>query len=303
MYEWIKLETEEYINLEETLFSGQVFIFKRVDIDEYAGVIQDTPIILKQINKNIFYRNTVDSIEKILRDFFNLNVVVHVEMPRMGLRFLTNDVIPTIFSFICSSNNNINRISKMVEFLYSKGEIIKLEETIKCIDKKCDFDISENYKNDFSSHKYKGYVFYKFPELEKLLEIEKELIENKFGYRAKYICDAARYLMDNPFDFNSSNYESARTYLLGIKGVGFKVSDCICLISLRMFHIVPIDTHVFRYSKERFSLNIKNLNEFNYKLIQSKWNEIYKDQAGIFQLHIFKTSVNNKVTKRKLKAT
>jgi len=41
-----------------------------------------------------------------------------------GIRQLNLEPVETLFSFICSSNNNISRISQMVNFLATKGNFI-----------------------------------------------------------------------------------------------------------------------------------------------------------------------------------
>lgn len=294
MLEWKKFDSTEHINLKLTLFSGQVFQFKQVDNNEYAGVLGNNLIVLKQIEDDIFYLNTAQNIESVISALFNNNVPQKVENPLKGLRFLTNDVITTIFSFICSSNNNIKRITKMVEYLFSKGDPVSINDVYE--------NEIEILPIDNETGSYKGFRFYKFPDLKNLIGIEEELRNNKFGYRAEYICNAAEYLLKNPVDLSKLSYEEARTYLMGIKGIGRKVADCICLISLRHFHVVPIDTHVLRYSNNSFGLNVKNLNNRNYNIIQEKWIEKYGEHAGIAQLYVFKASVDSQEGRKKIKS-
>lgn len=74
-----------------------------------------------------------------------------------GARVLRQDPLECLIQFICSSNNNIQRITKMVDFISSKG--------------RCLGNVG-------------GFEFYEFPSLDKLgLIRESELREAGFGYR------------------------------------------------------------------------------------------------------------------------
>lgn len=74
-----------------------------------------------------------------------------------GARVLRQDPLECLIQFICSSNNNILRITKMVDFISSKGNLLG---------------------------NVGGYDFFEFPTLEKLaLVSEAELREAGFGYR------------------------------------------------------------------------------------------------------------------------
>ncbi|KAL6122316.1 Ogg1 [Nucleospora cyclopteri] len=267
--EWLHLNAGELIDIRETLQSGQVFHFKEVEKDEFAGFVGDNLLIFKQVKEKLFYR--VDCNKKAVEKFLNIGINPDLQYKKEGLRFITNDLISTIFSFICSQNNNIKRITKMVSFLYSLGPV-----TI-----------------------YKGKEIHKFPSLDKLVGVEENLKINRFGYQANYVTEAAKFINSNKSLFIeenlSINYHNTLELLLKVKGIGRKVADCICLISLRFFHIVPIDVHVFKYSCSIFNISEKKLNKKLYGQIQQKWEVKYGKYAGIAQLYIFKLSVDKKI--------
>lgn len=74
-----------------------------------------------------------------------------------GARVLRQDPVECVFQFLCSSNNNIKRIEKMVWTLAGYGE--RLGEV-------------------------GGFVFHRFPTIEQLARVsEQELREAGFGYR------------------------------------------------------------------------------------------------------------------------
>jgi N-glycosylase/DNA lyase len=86
-----------------------------------------------------------------------------------------------------------------------------------------------------------GIDIYSFPTIENLCshDIEPQLRQLGFGYRAGYIAKSAKYLNDNPkflIDLHQSeNIKESLMNLSGLKvlisGVGPKVADCIQLMS------------------------------------------------------------------------
>ncbi|WUR04023.1 N-glycosylase/DNA lyase (OGG1) [Vairimorpha necatrix] len=288
--EWRNLKTDEIINLQDTLFSGQVFNFHKTDDDEFTGAIYFFIVTFKEKNGKIFYKILHTKIENFyliemyLNRFFTLQInysKIFTNQYTLGLRLLNNALIPTIFSFICSANNNVTRIQKMVNFLYSKGEFI------------C---------------KYKNIDLYYFPELSKLLNIKNDLVEIGFGYRSSYIGKTAETLINakefsiiktfddkilenytqNGTTIKNLDYKKIENLLLKLSGVGPKVKDCILLMGIGMFKIVPIDTHIFKHAKKLFNFECKILTSKNYKEIQEKFVDLFGEYAGIYQLFIFK---------------
>ncbi|KAF7679723.1 N-glycosylase/DNA lyase [Astathelohania contejeani] len=270
--EWKKYETSEIIDLRESLFSGQIFSFKETRNLEYTGVIEGHLFTLKTNGcKELYYINHTmhPSPEDAIKKFFTLELNYEEllgkwGMKPTGLRLLRIDPIESIFSFICSANNNIKRITKMVNFLYSKGQFIKSVNDIN---------------------------FYKFPNLEILANIEEELKINKFGYRARYISRTAQLLLETDIQ-KLANISNLSKKLREYKGIGKKVADCIALMGFGRYSNVPVDIHIYRYSKEKYNLDVKNLNETNYKKIQKAFFDEFGEYCGIAQLFIFKNLID-----------
>lgn len=269
--EWILVEKE--VDLEETLFSGQIFNFIKVE-DEFCGFVGENLLIFRQNEKFFEFLKISENTKNTVWSFFNLDIeqtkCAHF-IP--GLRLITNCFVATTFSFICSQNNTVKRITKMVQFLHSKGDFVT----------------------------YKNTKIYKFMDITRIepnnyCAFEKELTENGFGYRSKYIIDCIRCFNNNSVyeleNIGTMDYLKAREELLKIKGIGKKVADCICLMSLKHFHVVPIDTHVMKYSQLTFCVKKTS----KYENIQKLWIEKYGEYAGIVQLHIFKTYLDKSKT-------
>lgn len=195
-------------------------------------------------------------VENYLKQYFRLEVDLVTQLGNwtlkdpnflnissQGIRILSQEPWETLISFICSSNNNISRITKMCH------------------------NLSTYYGNKIG--KFNDMEFYSFPTSEQLIEkaTEQELRDLGFGYRAKYIIETARKMIQDQKRFNVStdqevlfhisknfNYEKIREHLMSYTGVGPKVADCVCLMGLHLDHIVPVDVHVMRFAKRDYNI-------------------------------------------------
>lgn len=137
----------DQLNLSKTLSTGQNFRWKKRPNDEkWIGILDNCHVItLRQKSKMIEFEllndENVDKsinstyIETRLRNYFRLDHDIDnlyskwasqddnfakIAPKFKGIRLLRQDVLENIFSFICSSNNNISRISRMIESLCTK---------------------------------------------------------------------------------------------------------------------------------------------------------------------------------------
>jgi len=131
----------------------------------------------------------------------------------------------TLFRFICSSNNHISRITKMVLSLCTEFSPPLVTCSLP--------SESEGMSPPVTYHA--------FPPPHKLAhpDVVPRLRELGFGYRAEYIQKTAQLLCEahqDPLAFLGSlrkgNAEEARIELLKLHGVGPKVADCVLLMSL-----------------------------------------------------------------------
>ncbi|EDO16102.1 hypothetical protein Kpol_1001p14 [Vanderwaltozyma polyspora DSM 70294] len=254
------------------------------------------------------------TLDSHLRNYFRLDVSVNdlystQWLPRddrfkshspSGNRILAQEPWETLVSFICSSNNNISRITKMCHELCSKfGNKIG---TLGDVD------------------------YYSFPSSDDIVErsSEEELRKLGFGYRAKYIIDTAKMMVEDKtangytsdtqylMELGSKlTYEQLREHLMRYSGVGPKVADCVCLMGFKMDHVVPIDTHVSRIAKRDYNFQaaknkIKDLSKkyTEYPITRKKINmeldltrlmfvEKWGEYAGWAQGILFSNEVGN----------
>jgi N-glycosylase/DNA lyase len=231
-------------NLDVTLCCGQVFRWEK-NGDWWYGVAGDRVFKIRQGNGTLEFAN-VD--ETFVTNYFGLdddleNICVNVgkdEYVRKafrqfwGLRLIRQEPWECLVSYICATYKSIAAIKQMLLKLSKKfGRKISLD----------------------------SHDFYTFPTPEKLAKAtEGDLMECSLGYRAKYVLETSRRIVENRFSLESLKnmpYHQAKKELVNFPGVGLKVADCILLFSLGKQEAFPVDVWVkrvvLRHYSEHFS--------------------------------------------------
>ena len=201
------------INIDDTINSGQVFLWKKIG-SKWYGVDGKKILILKDKldvkSKDVhnFFRFD-DDFQRIKKQLSKDKVMKKAINNFPGMRILRQDPFQCYISFIVSSNSNIPNIQTRLQKLSQKfGEK-------KIVD-----------KNEF----------FLFPEPEKLANASiNEIAKCGLGYRTKYVKKAAIAVNKGMIDFPSlkkQDYQEARDSLCQVFGIGKKVADCILLFSL-----------------------------------------------------------------------
>jgi N-glycosylase/DNA lyase len=219
-----------------------------------------------------------------------------------GIRILNQDPWETLVAFICSSNNNISRISQMV------------------------LKLCAHYGPYIGS--IEGEPFHDFPGPEVLSgsEVEAHLRQLGFGYRAKYIAETARIVSsekpagwllqlrnpacaalgaplsslsegDDETAAAPPTYRTAHEALLQLAGVGPKVADCVCLMGLGWGEAVPVDTHVWQIAQRDYNFGkgykSKTLSKTMYDAVGDHFRKIWGPQAGWAQSVLFTANLKS----------
>nr|XP_005296090.2 LOW QUALITY PROTEIN: N-glycosylase/DNA lyase [Chrysemys picta bellii] len=188
--------------------------------------------------------------QQILHDYFQLDVGLaglyqawgavdphfqKVAASFPGVRVLRQDPVECLFSFLCTSNNHLARITGMIERLCRA----------------------------FGRHlcRLDGEPYHAFPSLQALAgaDAERRLRALGFGYRAKFVSQSAQAVLrqfgaEGLHQLRSTPYPEARRLLCALPGVGAKVADCVCLMALDKAEAVPVDTHVWQIARRDYSL-------------------------------------------------
>ncbi len=261
------------INIDDTINSGQVFLWKKID-SKWYGVDGKKILILKDKldvkSKNIhnFFRFD-DDFQGIKKQLSKDRVMKKAINNFPGMRILRQDPFQCYISFIVSSNSNIPNIQTRLQKLSQKfGEKMIVD------------------KNEF----------FLFPKPEKLANASiNEIAKCGLGYRTKYVKEAAIAVNKGMIDFPSlkkQDYQEARDSLCQVFGIGKKVADCILLFSLDKLEAVPLDRWVLRilqkyYSKE-FQISTKTITEKTYDELHNKIVDHFGEYAGYGQQFLFK---------------
>ncbi|KAG8228214.1 hypothetical protein J437_LFUL004339, partial [Ladona fulva] len=137
-----------------------------------------------------------------------------------------------------------------------------------------------------------GVTYHDFPLVSALKHESSEhwMRENGFGYRAKYIRASADMIMGAENNENSwldnllaMDYDNAKAELMKLTGIGAKVADCICLMSLGHLCAVPVDTHVHQIAVRIYTPHLskyKTVTPAVYNEIGGFFRNLYGDKAG-----------------------
>lgn len=143
-----------------------------------------------------------------------------------GLRLLRpKSASELLFTFLCTPNNNIPRIAKMVQHLATFGPVLDEVD---------------------------GRAVHRFPDVATVATIPpEELRARGFGYRANTIPTAARFILERGGEgyvnaLRDVSYEEAHAALLAVPFIGRKLADCIALFGLHHTCAIPLDTHLWQ---------------------------------------------------------
>lgn len=318
--EWSKLPaTLTELCLATTLRCGQSFRWKQLEDRSWTCVLRGRILQLDQDDTHLKFRSIwpaletdpltppaslapedTDDSQELLRHYLNLgpnlaqlykqwskdDANFRKKAPKFtGVRILRQDAWEALIGFICSSNNNIIRISQMVDKL--------------CI----------HYGQYIAT--WEGRQYFDFPTPQALTKtgVEGHLRELGFGYRAKYIAQTADMVAnqreagwldslrnpESPVLGHASGsagemkpegrdgYREAHEKLLELQGVGPKVADCVCLMGLGWGEAVPIDTHVWQIAQRDYKFGKgkhSSLTKATYDAVANHFRKIWGKEAG-----------------------
>ncbi|KAL2127348.1 hypothetical protein VTI74DRAFT_10877 [Chaetomium olivicolor] len=323
-FRWRKINDEWHCVLHGRLVSlkqDSSHLHYRVTWPKAAGTLQTSPVSLSSASPTPLADrgngSNEDDTASLLQSYFALSHSLSALYKQWaaadpnfarrapaftGIRILNQDAWEALVAFICSSNNNISRISQMVQKLcVHYGPYVGTIE---------------------------GEPFHDFPGPHALSgsQVESHLRELGFGYRAKYIAETARIVsaerpegwllqLRNPdcpaFGMPDSkpeenhdaarvqpaSYRAAHEALLQLTGVGPKVSDCVCLMGLGWGEAVPIDTHVWQIAQRDYNFGKgskgKTLTKAMYDAVGDHFRGIWGHQAGWAQSVLFTANLKS----------
>lgn len=215
---------------------------------------------------------------------------------RQGLRLIRQKPLECAFSFICSQNNNIKRISGMID-RFCTVRFDSFRSRFYSLPLPSLTPLVQKYGTKIAE--IDGESYYAFPTLEQLDNAtEEELQDLGFGYRAKYIVGSVKHVQSKGGEswlngLRGKTKEEAKLELTGLPGVGPKVADCILLFSLDHLNVVPVDTHVWKMA-QRYMPAMAKLNSPNPRVfaeINDFFIEKFGDHAGWAHTILFSAAI------------
>lgn len=268
------------IDLENTINSGQVFLWKK-EQDVWYGINgQDVLKInpegkIKTYSKNKidFFRES-DNISQILKSISKDDVTKQASLQYNGLRLIRQDPFQCFISFIVSSNSNIQKIKNTLENLCKK------------------------FGNSVT---FDGVDFFLFPNPKILANASiQEIKACGSGYRSEFIIKASEMIQSKQINFDylkNCQYHEAKNIIMKVPGVGNKVADCILLFSLEKLNAFPLDRWMIRilekYYPTIFDITSKTLTDKQYDLMHEKITEYFGPYCGYAQQFLFKMEREN----------
>jgi len=230
------------LDLSATLSCGQAFRWKEAEDGWWCGVVDGRVLRVRHVSRTLEFEGEHSGPE--VGNYFSLDhdlPAIYEDMlaasgndetlfgaieEYRGLRLLRQEPWEALATFIVSANNNISRITGIIEGLARRfGEPI-------------------------------GGGLYAFPSPAALGRATlAELMECGTGYRAGLLQATSNSVCDGLIDFQELKrmpVERARKELLRkvngrkvLPGVGEKVADCVLLFGLEFLSTVPVDVNVY----------------------------------------------------------
>lgn len=240
-------------------------------------MVEGRQLKIRQENQTLIVESSADEendqLETFLRHYLDLNRDLPVILDAVdidpfihrsietfwGMRILNQEVWECLASFILSQNNNVPRIKGIIRTISARfGEEITLDHSVD----------------------------YSFPIPQALAEAGVETLYNcGLGYRAPYLWTVSSAIAANEFDpeaLKSMSYAEAKRELMGFKGIGEKVADCICLFSLGHVQALPIDVWVKRIIEQLYLKRKASIRE-----IRQFAEDYFGEHLGYAQQYLF----------------
>lgn len=266
------------------LLGGQSFCWEKIEEGKFIGFDSEGIIELEYDGQNLFWQTYPEQNDFAkIKEYFRLDVnhepihdliffdekVKAAHKYSKTIRLLKQNFEIAFFSFIISQNNSLPIIRYRIR------------------------NLSEKYGNKL---KHQGKIYHLFPKAEVLAEADiEDLKACKLGYRAEYIKEGAKYLLNNS-EFSSqlsksniNDEEKIREWLTQVKGIGEKVADCILLYGLGFDNVFPMDLWGKRILSNFYGIPEKS----KYSKMRNWVKAYFRGYAGWAGQYLFEYARNN----------
>ena len=291
-FNWMVVETESEATINAKVSPSSKSAWGVHNAKEWIGPLGNRVISIRETSTTTLFRvlyGPTEGVKEYLHQYFRLETplaplyeewsnqdkrLARIAKAIPGVRILRQDPLECTFSFICSTNNNIPRITKILREIREKYGTLLLEIPTRQDD--------NNVRSTLS--------LYSFPTLANLEKATKdELRSIGLGYRDKYIIETRDILLQcggDDFLLNLRKQQDAQVVqeeLIKLSGIGRKVADCIALFSLDSDSSIPVDVHVLQIATRDYDqtlLQVKSLTPTVYKRVGDLFRERFVKYPG-----------------------
>lgn len=290
-----KLDTFTYpagmLHIEYTLANGQMFRWRKGNDGWWDAVSGSTLLRLRQVGSDdpatdrFEYETFPEEggkafVERFLRLDVDLPLLYEAWQgadPHLGslaerfrgLRIVLQRPEECLLNFMCSTANAIPRIMKAIAIIARTWG-----EPILGPDGKA--------------------LTHAFPKASIIAALDPFEVSEKTGleWRAGNLVKVAQQVAAKPDgwldELAKLDYATARGELMRIAGVGPKIADCVCLFAMAKDGAVPVDTHVWQLTRDRYlpTLKGKTLTASGYAQVLQYYQSHFQ-KAGWAQQYLF----------------
>ena len=259
----MRLELE--VSLDPTLGCGQAHRWRK-EGDVWTGVLGRDVVRMRQTE----YGAEVEGCSDLsrLRDYFRAGddlagivsdissrdeYVASLSAHCPGLRILRQPHWECLATYLLATNANVARIGKMVESV-------------------CDL-----FGDDLGAR-------HAFPTPSQILDGADRVCECRLGFREQRFIELAQRVEDGEVDpeaIAELDYERCVEELIGIKGVGPKVADCVALFAYGHLEAFPVDARIQKSMEELYGVT------GSYKVVSRYGREKFGRYAGYAQEFLY----------------
>lgn len=279
------------LHIEYTLSNGQMFRWRKGNDGWYEAVSGSTLLRLRQVagddpQLDTFEYETLPQeadyafVERFLRLDIDLAPIYEAWREEdaylgslaerfKGLRIVLQRPEECLLNFMCSTANFIPRIMKAIAI------------------------IARTWGEPVSGPDGKA-LTHAFPRASLIAGLDPFEVSEKTGleWRAGNLVKVAQQIAAKPDgwldELARGDYATARGELMRIDGVGPKIADCVCLFAMSKDGAVPVDTHVWQLTRERYlpTLKGKTLTAAGYAQVLQYYQSHFQ-KAGWAQQYLF----------------
>jgi len=259
-------------DLRKTLECGQFFNY--FEEDGFFFVVDGSNFfMIKQQGQHLYFDGNIS--EEFLINFFSLDLdykkmlkeiskdkIIESAIKRsFGLRIINQDLFQCMISFICSSASNVPKIKRNI------------------------LSISKSFGKPVT---FKDKQLFLFPLPKQISDLEL-IKQSSAGFRSKYIYQCSQIATKELLErIKSIDYADAKKILMSFNGIGDKVSECICLFSLKFYDAFPVDVWIKRETERLYFNGAVKPKEF----ITSFFKRYFGQYAGYAQEFLFYSARN-----------